>query len=284
MGAVLRDYSQLVKLKLSLLVVFSSVAGYMIVAGSLYSIGDLILLFLGGFCTTGAANTLNQVLEKDYDRLMRRTQDRPLAQGRMKVSEAVLFAGLMCLIGILFLATFNPITAMLGMLSLVLYAFVYTPVKRYSTSAVAIGAIPGALPILIGCTAFEGNISYLALSLFMLQFIWQFPHFWSIGFLGYEDYKNAGYRLMPMGDDGEVDSSLGFQVFAYSLLLLPITIIMYHYLDASVLSTGISFMVALMYIYYSFKFYKHFDLLSARKTMFASFIYLPIMQIAYWIF
>ena len=158
-GSVLRDYSQLVKLKLSLLVVFSSIAGYMIVAGSMFSIVDLVLLFLGGFCTTGAANTLNQVLEKDFDRLMKRTQDRPLAQGRMKVSEAVLFAGLMCLIGILFLATFNPITAMLGMLSMILYSFVYTPVKRYSTSAVAIGAIPGALPILIGCTAFEGSIS-----------------------------------------------------------------------------------------------------------------------------
>jgi protoheme IX farnesyltransferase len=164
----LGDYVMLVKLRLSLLVVFTSVMSYLIVAGSSVTILGVLFLGLGGFLVTAAANALNQVLEKEHDKNMKRTADRPITTGRMKSSEAVLFAGLSCLVGVSMLALFNPLTSLLGMLSLICYSFVYTPMKRYSTSAVAIGAIPGALPALIGCTAFEGTITVFGLGIFAL--------------------------------------------------------------------------------------------------------------------
>ena len=203
-----RDYILLVKLRLSLVVVVSSILGYMVVANGNGNWVDLLLLAAGGFLVTSAANALNQVLEKDFDILMTRTANRPVATGRMKASEAVMFAGLSCLLGIVVLATFNPLTALLGMLSLIIYAFVYTPLKRYSTLAVAVGAIPGALPVMIGATAFSGTLTLFAFCLFAIQFLWQFPHFWSIGYLGFDDYKKAGYKLLPERM-GQIDRNLG---------------------------------------------------------------------------
>lgn len=196
-AAKLRDYSLLVKLRLNLTVVFSSVVAYMIAAGEQSSWLAVGILALGGFWVTGAANALNQVLEKDFDKQMKRTADRPLASGRMKMGEAVLAAGFMSLLGVSLLALFNPWTAFLGTLALVSYAFIYTPMKRVGPEAVIIGAVPGALPTLIGCTAAQGELSWLGVALFVAQFLWQFPHFWSIGFLGYDDYHKAGYQLVP---------------------------------------------------------------------------------------
>ena len=180
----MQDYGILMKFKLSLTVVFSAVMAYLIALEVTINWGYVVALFLGGFFTTGAANALNQVLEKDYDKLMKRTENRPLATGRMTSSEAILVAGLSSLIGVTLLAIFNPMTAFLGMVSLILYSFVYTPMKRVSNISVFIGAIPGALPIVIGCTAAEnGHLTSLALSLFGLQFIWQFMHFFAIAWL-----------------------------------------------------------------------------------------------------
>ena len=193
----IQDLAQLVKFRLSATVVISSLLAYLIAAAGEINIMALVILAAGGFLTTGAANTLNQVLEKDFDRLMKRTADRPLAAGRMKISDAVLAAGFMSLFGISFLALFNPWTAFFGTFALVSYAFVYTPMKRVSPGAVAIGAVPGALPTLIGCVAAQGELTALGLTLFAIQFCWQFPHFWSIAYLGYEDYSNAGYKLVP---------------------------------------------------------------------------------------
>jgi len=197
-AAKIQDYLLLIKVRLSSVVVISSLLGYIIVSGGTGHWLDVWKLFFGGFLVTGAANALNQVFEKDYDILMTRTANRPVAAGRMKPTEGIIFAGLSCLVGILILASFNPITGLLGMLSLILYSFVYTPMKRISTVAVPIGAIPGALPVMIGVTAYEGRITMLALVLFVIQFLWQFPHFWAIGFLGYEDYAKAGYKLVPI--------------------------------------------------------------------------------------
>ncbi|MFZ1751677.1 MAG: heme o synthase [Saprospiraceae bacterium] len=281
-GAVLLDYVMLVKLKLSLVVVMSSVLGYVIAAGAFISLFDVFRLIAGGLLVTGAANTFNQVLEKDFDIMMTRTANRPIATGRLKTSDGVLFGGIMCLIGISILATFNPLTALIGMLSLILYAFVYTPLKRYSTIAVAVGAIPGALPVLIGATAFDGRLSLMAVCLFIIQFLWQFPHFWSIGFLGYEDYQKAGFKLLPERL-GKIDRNLGMSSLFYAFLILPLIAFMAIRLDVSLWSTAIVLLLTFGYMGLSFHFHKKFDRAAAMKLMFYSFFYLPFVLLAYWL-
>lgn len=274
----------LVKLKLSLLVVFTSVMAYLIVAGSQANLIAVTLLGVGGFLVTAAANALNQVLEKDFDKNMARTADRPITTGRMTMSEAVMFAGLACLVGVSILAMFNPLTSLLGMLSLICYAFVYTPMKRYSTSAVAIGAIPGALPALIGCTAFEGTITLFGIGIFALQFLWQFPHFWAIGFLSFDDYSNAGYKLLPADDDGKVDRKLGLHASVYAVLMLPVIALMMYFGVGSVVANLIVLISSIIYLGFSVNFHLNFDRSSGLKLMFYSFVYLPIILAAYLVF
>ncbi|MBC7884408.1 MAG: protoheme IX farnesyltransferase [Saprospiraceae bacterium] len=272
----------LTKLRLSLVVVFSSVLGYLIASNGAGNYVQVLVLGLGGFLVTAAANALNQVLEKDYDILMTRTANRPIATGRMKTSEGVMFAGLSCLVGISLLATINPITALLGMISLITYAFVYTPLKRYSTIAVAVGAVPGALPVMIGATAFEGTISLLAVCMFAIQFLWQFPHFWSIGFIGHGDYKKAGYKLLPE-HNGEIARNLGLSALMYSLMILPVVCFMYFSISVSLVSTLVVSLFSLIYIILSYRFHVKFDRSSALKLMFYSFFYLPLVLISYWL-
>lgn len=273
----------LVKVKLSAVVVITSMLGYAVAAGSSFSWYALCLLGIGGFAVTAAANAINQVLEKDFDKHMSRTADRPVTTGRMKTSEAVMFAGIACLIGISVLSAFSPVTAFLGMLSFVMYAFVYTPMKRYSTVAVAIGAIPGALPVLIGCTAATGSITMFAVGLFLIQFLWQFPHFWAIGFLAFDDYAHAGYKLLPVSGD-EIDESLGLHSLIYSLLILPFVVLMHYVGEVATASSIIVAVATLIYVVYSFQFYRQFDRPAARKLMFCSFFYMPIVLVAYLIF
>ncbi|MFT4663929.1 MAG: protoheme IX farnesyltransferase [Polaribacter sp.] len=274
----LKDYQILVKFKLNLLVVFSAVMAYLIVAEGPVSYVAVLFLALGGFLVTGAANALNQVLEKQYDRLMVRTENRPLATGRMETSEAVMAAGFMSLIGIVFLALFNPWTAMLGMIALISYAFLYTPMKRVSPMAVFIGAIPGALPVLIGCTAMQGEITTFALVLFGIQFMWQFPHFWAIAWLAHEDYSNAGFYLLP-SSTGERDSNTGWQSFIFAVLLIIVSIMPYFMGMTGILSAIILFGIGALYAFYSWQLYKQCNREAARKVMFCSFAYLPISLI-----
>src|SRR5687768_7932021 len=217
----LQDLELLVKFRLSTFVVFSSAVAYCIAAGSSFSTITFLILVTGGFLITFAANIINEVLEADYDKLMERTSNRPVAAGRWTPSSALVLAGLSCLAGIVLLALLNPLTSFLGTLSLVTYAFVYTPLKRYSTLAVIVGAFPGALPVMIGMIAHDGVLTSAALFVFAIQFIWQFPHFWSIGFLSYDQYRNAGYKLLPE-EDGNLDRRLGKQSLIYSTLLLPV--------------------------------------------------------------
>ena len=278
------DYIMLVKLKLSLLVVFTSLMAYLIVAGSNVSIIGLVLLGIGGFLVTGAANALNQVLEKDHDKNMSRTADRPITAGRMKASEGVMFAGLSCLIGVSILAMFNPLTSLLGMLSLICYSFVYTPMKRYSTSAVAVGAIPGALPALIGCTAFEGTLTVFGIGIFALQFLWQFPHFWAIGYLSFDDYQKAGYKLLPEDEKGKINRSLGLHSTLYASLMIPVIGMIYFLGSASLMASMIVLLTSIVYIGFSYNFHRNFDRASGLKLMFYSFVYLPIILAAYLIF
>lgn len=277
------DYVMLVKLKLSSLVVLTSILGYGLAAGSGFSFTEMAVLFVGGFLVTGSANALNQVLEKDYDRHMTRTADRPVTTGRMSSSEAVLFAGITCAIGIAILSLFNPLTSFLGMISFVLYTFVYTPLKRQSTIAVAVGAIPGALPVLIGCTAAEGSITLFGISLFLIQFLWQFPHFWSIGYLAYEDYKKAGFKLVP-SSEGKVDRNLGRSSALYTILTVPVIIGMFYMGEISVIAMMATIVMSLGYTFFSLQFQKSFDRSSAVKLMFSSFFYLPLVLITYLIF
>lgn len=277
------DYVMLVKLKLSLLVVFTSIMAYLVVAGTSANFVAVLLLAIGGFLVTAAANALNQVLEKEYDRNMTRTADRPITAGRMTTSEGVMFAGLACLVGVSILAMFNPLTSLLGMLSLICYAFIYTPMKRYSTSAVAIGAIPGALPALIGCTAFEGTISAFGIGIFALQFLWQFPHFWAIGYLSFDDYHNAGYKLLPQ-EDGKVSRSLGLHSTMYAVLMIPVVGVLYYLGAASGIASLIVLITSVIYIGFSYNFHRKFDRPSGLKLMFYSFVYLPIILAAYLFF
>lgn len=276
MALKVRDYGVLMKFKLSLTVVFSAVMAFLIALDSTFVWSDLCILFLGGLFTTGAANALNQVLEKDYDKLMKRTENRPIATGRMTVSEGVLVAGLSSLLGVSLLAFFNPLTAFLGMVSLILYSFVYTPMKRVSNFAVTIGAIPGALPIVIGCTAAEhGQLTSLALALFGIQFIWQFMHFFAIAWLGDEDYKNAGFYLLPT-NDGAKDERVGKQSIIYSLFLLPISWMPYFLGTTGIISATVLTILALIFVYYGWNLFKKCSREAARAQMFFSLAYLPL--------
>ncbi len=270
----LTDFGMLFKFRLTMLVVFSSVMSYFIAASSA-SLIEILMLIVGGSLITFAANTLNQVLEKDYDILMRRTANRPLPQGRMSVSAAVLIAGFLSLIGITALCFINVWAGLLGTISLILYAFIYTPLKRISSISVLIGAIPGALPMSIGCIVAEGSITPLAIGLFAVQFFWQFPHFWAIAFLSHEDYSNAGYKMMP-SKSGLPDAELGYQSFIYSLFLYPVFISMWYLGYTSLSGLFLLTILTIIYSYLSFVLYKNIDTKSAKNLMFSSFAYLPL--------
>lgn len=274
-----RDIGVLMKFKLSLTVVFSAVMAYMIAVEGKANLAELIILFLGGLLTSGAASGLNQVLEKDFDKLMNRTQNRPIAADRMSISEGVLISGIMSLIGISLLASFNPLTAFLGMVSLILYAFVYTPMKRISNISVAIGAIPGALPVLIGCTAAQnGTVTLLALALFTMQFFWQFPHFFAIAWLADEDYKKAGFKLLPTSD-GIRDSRTGMQSLIYSLILIPVCALPYLIGATGFISLIILTVVNIVLAYFAWRFYKLDNRKAALGQMLFSISYLPLVLV-----
>ena len=273
----LTDYQLLVKFRLNLTVVFSSVMAYLIASEGSIDWMALSVLGLGGFLVTGAANALNQVLEKEYDQLMKRTENRPIAAGRMTISEGVMAAGFMSIFGIGLLASFNPWTAFLGTIALISYAFIYTPMKRVSPIAVLVGAIPGALPLMIGCVAVEGELTALAIALFGIQFMWQFPHFWAIAWLGHEDYTNAGFNLLP---SGVKDKNVGFQSAIYALMLIPIGMMPFLLGVTGIVSVVIVSIAALIYAYAGWHLSKACTRAAALKLMFSSFFYLPIVLFA----
>lgn len=264
-------------MRLTSLVVFTAIASFLIASGLEFNWVQLGVLALGGFCVAGASNTMNQVLEKDFDIQMKRTMNRPVAAGRMTGSHAILFAGAMCLIGVTALATFNVWASFLGMLAFVTYAFVYTPLKRHSRAAVLVGAIAGAMPMAIGVVAFSNGLTPLAIALFMIQFAWQYPHFWAIGYLGHEDYNKAGFKFVPM--KGKLPcKSIGTSSIVFAIMLVVITAIMYGTGMVGVIAALAMSVLAIIYSYYAVGFYKKFDMLSARKLMFSSLLYIPIVM------
>ncbi len=274
------DFNALIKLRLTSTVVFSSVMAFMIASEAKIELVNVLVLTVGGFLVTGSANILNQVLERDYDKLMKRTANRPLAQGRLEVSSAVLLAGLMSLFGITFLAMFNAGTALLGTIAWMSYAFMYTPLKRVSVAAVPIGAISGALPTLIGCVAAQGSLTILGFTLFVIQFLWQFTHFWSIGWLGFEDYNKAGYQFIP-SEKGEVSREIGFQALVFALILIPVSTLPYWLGATGIISAIVVGVLSIVFAYFAWNFSKQFNRKSALQLMFSSFFYIPVVLLVY---
>ena len=277
-----RDFGELVKFKLNLTVVFSAVMAFLIANTGEIDWLAVGMLALGGFCVAGAANALNQALEKDFDKLMKRTANRPVAAGRMSISDAVLTAGILSIIGLLLLATFNPWAAFFGVIAMLSYAFLYTPMKRISPAAIGIGAFPGALPVLIGCVAFQGEITSLAFALFALQFFWQFPHFSAIGFLGFEDYQKAGFRFVA-SHNGKPHPNLGFQSMLYALCLIPVGLLPFINGYTGMGSAIVVVLASLVYAWMGWRLQTGNDRKNAMQLMFSSFFYLPIVLLALWI-
>lgn len=280
-----RDYNQLLKPNLSGMVVFSSVIGYLMGPGVHFVWNDMgvwqriITLFLGGMLVTGGANTINQILERDSDAYMKRTRNRPLPDGRMSAAEAWIFAAATGISGAFLLAYFFNVQAgMLSFFSLLLYAFAYTPMKKVHPVAVLIGAIPGALPPLIGWVAATGSFSGGGLLLFAIQFFWQFPHFWAIAWVAFDDYNRAGIRMLPTRE--KETRFTGIQCMLYSIVLIPMAIVPRMMNLTGSVGTYICMLCGLMYFVASVAFYLKNDHKSARRVMFASFIYLPSVLLA----
>jgi len=276
----LKDYQQLMKLNLSLLVVFSSVVSYLIVPEGQPTITKTLLLFLGGLLVTGAANASNEIWEKDIDQLMRRTMMRPLPEGRMGKMEAIIFTALTLFSGLYILyAVFNPLSSILAFVSYLLYVLVYTPLKTRSPISTLVGAIPGALPCVIGWVAATNHLGSLAAwTLFIIQFFWQFPHFWAIAWVAHEDYERAGMKMLPR--HGKVGYFTAFQCVLYSAVLIPLSILpSIAGLGSWISITGL-LIAGIWYLYNSILFLKDNSDVKARKVMFASFIYLPVVLIS----
>jgi heme o synthase len=277
----LRAYSDLIKFRLSALVTFSAVFGYILGdRGLSFGWSGFLGLALGGFLISGASGAANEIMERDLDKLMKRTQNRPLPLQIISVQEAYWFTILISILGI-FLLWFltNPLTTWLGIISMMLYVFVYTPLKRVGPIAVFVGAIPGAMPPLLGWTAATGQITYEAMIIFGIQFIWQFPHFWAIAWVSDEDYKKAGFKLLPSG--GGQDLNTAIQIMIYTLFLLPLGLLP-TYFGLTGLNSGIvATICGVLFLAQTFSLMRDCSRKSALKIMFGSFLYLPIVQIAY---
>jgi len=276
---VFRSYLELLKPRLSLLVSFSCAFGFILSSSDSVNWLKLTLITLGGFLLSGASVTINQYLEQKEDSLMNRTKGRPLPTGRISPSSALIFAAIVMTASlvILFIAS-NPLTTWLSLLSMVLYSFVYTPLKKVGPIAVFVGAIPGALPPLLGWIANTGVISYEALVIFGIQFIWQFPHFWAIAWVSDEDYRKAGFRLLPSG--GGKDHNTSIQIMTYTLFLLPLGLIPAWIGLTGINSALIVTLCGVGFLAQTFSLMKTGSDQSALRIMFGSFLYLPIVQIA----
>jgi len=275
-----KAFVELLKIRLSLLVAFSCAFGYVLANRGNVNWEVLTMLILGGFLLSGASVSINQIIEKDLDKVMTRTKNRPLPTERLNVSEAITFIVIVFLISIAILWIYtNPLTVMLSLVSMLLYSFVYTPLKRVGPIAVFVGAIPGALPPLLGWVAATGTITYEALIIFGIQFIWQFPHFWAIAWVADDDYKKAGFKLLPSG--GGKDLNTAIQIMIYTLFLIPLGLLPAKFgitgLDSAIVATvcGVAFLIQ------TFSLMKTGSRQSALRIMFGSFLYLPIVQTAY---
>jgi protoheme IX farnesyltransferase len=280
----LKDYKELVKFTLSFTVVFSSVISYMLAPNVVeYDLVSILLLFLGGMLVTGSANAINQIAEKDSDAVMKRTGSRPVASGRMSVQEATTFAFIAAITGSLILGLyFSWYAAGIALFSLFIYGFVYTPLKKINSIAVLIGGIPGALPCLIGWAAAYNEGETFSWTggwiLFSIQFLWQFPHFWAIAWVAHQDYTKAGFKLLP-SEQGPTKFT-AIQTIIYSLLMIPVGMLPYFFGMSGVVSLWILIAANLFIVMQCVRLYINMDVKSARRVMFSSYIYLPIVLLA----
>ncbi len=275
------DFKKLIKLRLTFLVVFSASVSFLIgnkqQDESINWINWLILT-VGGFLVTGAANGFNEIIEKDLDKLMKRTSDRPIPAGRMTTGQALVLSLFMGIAGTLILVRLNFLTGVLSVFSILLYAFLYTPSKRKSPIAVFIGAFPGALPPLIGYfAAFDRpQISWIPVILFLIQFVWQFPHFWAIAWVLDDDYKKAGFRLLPTTKRDKISALM---TWLSTIVLIPVSLLPTLMGFGGWLIGAVSLILGLIFCWFGFMLYRNLDIKSAQKVMFGSFFYLPVVQL-----
>jgi heme o synthase len=278
-AAKVKDYFQLIKFTLSFTVVFSCVICYLLAPQITYNLKMVILLFVAGMLVTGSANAINQAVEKDTDAVMRRTGKRPVADGRMSQQEAYIFAFISGILGVIMMwQFFNLSSALLSAFSLFLYAFIYTPLKKINSIAVLVGAFPGALPCLIGWVAGTDDFSAGGWILFGIQFLWQFPHFWAIAWVAHTDYSKAGFKLLP-SDKGPTKFT-AMQAVMYAVLMVPFGILPYYFNMTGVVSLWIVLACNLFMVTQCLRLYFEMDVKAARRVMFSSYIYLPIVLLA----
>jgi protoheme IX farnesyltransferase len=279
-SAKVRAYYELLKPRLSFLVAFSCAFGYGLAAKGNVNWIVLLMLTFGAFLLSGASVCINQIIERDLDKIMTRTMGRPIPTGRISISEAKFFAVVCLLVSMIILSIFtNPLTVILSFVSMVLYSFVYTPLKRVGPIAVFVGAIPGALPPLLGWIAATGSISHEAMIIFGIQFIWQFPHFWAIAWVADEDYKKAGFKLLPSG--GGKDLNTAIQIMVYTMFLIPLGLLPAKFGITGLNSAIIATVCGVAFFAQTFSLMRTGNRQSALRIMFGSFLYLPIVQIAY---
>lgn len=273
----IKSYIKFTKFRLSFLVILSALSGYLFVGGDSWT--EVFYLMIGGMLVTAASNGSNQIWERDLDKLMKRTESRPIPQGHMSVNEGIIVVVVSLIVGLVLLYQLNLISALLGLSAFISYVFIYTPMKRISPWAVFVGAFPGAIPPMLGAIAETGSFGLIPGVLFFVQFTWQFPHFWAIAWVAYDDYKSGGFSLLP-SKSGKTKNS-AFQIVAYSLALIPFSLLPWLLGWTGTVSMIIATVLGGIFFLYSYRLFLTCDDKDARKLMFASFFYLPIIQFVY---
>ena len=281
LASIFDDLKQVTKFRLSVSVVFSSIAGYLLAAETI-QINILLMLAVGGYFMVGASNVFNQIIERDPDKLMKRTKNRPLPTGRMSVTTAMIIGVLLIIFGLAILYTINPKTAMFGAISIFLYISVYTPLKPVTPLAVFAGAIPGAIPFMLGWVAATGKFDIEPGILFLIQFFWQFPHFWAIGWLQHEEYKKAGFNLLPTGEKNRKATT---QILLYTVWMILVSVFPALKITGSLYLSPVAaiiiFILGLIMLYYGVELHKKQTDKIARKLMLASVLYITLIQVIY---
>jgi len=279
--SVISNFKEITKMRLSLSVVFSSLTGYLLGADTV-SFYTLLLLAFGGYFMVGASNAYNQIIERDLDALMERTKNRPIPSGSMSVKSAFTLATIFTILGITVLYIINPQTAMFGAISIFLYTSAYTPLKTKTPLSVFVGAIPGAIPFMLGWVAATDDFGIEPGTLFMLQFFWQFPHFWAIGWFLHEDYQKAGFNLLPTGkrDKGTAVQTILYTVWTILVSIIPVFGITGE-LKLTIVGALVVFLLGLVMLKYAIQLFKKRTVKAARQLMLASVLYITLVQIVY---
>ena len=275
----IRLFFELIKFRLSFLVTFSAVFGFLL-SSNYINYFSLFILIISGFFITGSSVINNQIIEKDSDKLMNRTKNRPLPTNKISSRNALFISLALSITGLILMVLFlNKLTALLSFLSLIIYTFLYTPLKKVGPIAVFVGAIPGALPPLIGWVASTNDISLEALIIFSIQFIWQFPHFWAIAWVSDDDYKRAGFKLLP--NNGKKNFSTAVNIMTYTMFLIPLGLLPTIFGITGLVSGVVAVVCAILFLIQTLRLIKDYSKTSALRIMFGSFIYLPVVQLTY---